>query len=466
MSPERLPGRWQPHAFSASSQRPAMPRPRPPPAKSQAEDHLERAAEMFRTPASTAGSSKPAAPSSASVADLQKTTAPKTPPKHPGPQNVQRPPATIPTISVDDEQMFQATQRSSYEQLREQISQRAKGRSAVDFYEEGMTPLLSYMFFVLHYHENYLTTENMHQWPIIPHSKMRHYTDRFVFSRQFSLPASKIFKDDVEEVLRFLLTRFGPADRPFLPVIPIGQREIVTLARSVIASKIPYREMLQHDAKAFAVPQEAMHVWELPVEHMPGPEPQANCFYCWGHGTTAEGLVGILTIGRVLRSSAEAVQVAPHDDVFSFYGKATQDAHYQPSMLDFISKLHHGTQNSAGVGVGGFMGTPHHKSKSSSTVHEGHLCKFHALVHSPSGDKRWAVREAASQAHKAATFETGDGNDWGVSWPGIEDAIRKPKALGPSEVKRGSLSSFGFVIQWYRIHCIEPCDKNRGVCFS
>ena len=118
--------------------------------------------------------------------------------------------------------MFQATQRSSYEQLRDQISQRAKGRSAVDFYEEGMTPLLSYMFFVLHYHENFLTTENMHQRPIIPHSKMRHYTDRIVFSRDFSLPVSIILKDDAEEALRFLLTRFGPADRPFLPVIPIG----------------------------------------------------------------------------------------------------------------------------------------------------------------------------------------------------------------------------------------------------
>ena len=271
---------------------------------------------------------------------------------------------------------------------------------------------------------------------------------------------SKIRKDEVEEVLRFLLTRCGTADRPLLPVIPIGQREIVTLARSVIASRIPYREIFQHDAKAYAVPQEAMHVWELPVEHMPGPEPQANCFYCWGHGTTAEGPVGILTLGRVLRSSAEAVQVAPHDDVFSFYGKATQDVHYEPSKLDFLSKLHHGTKNSAGVVVGGFMGTPHHQSKSSSTVHEGHLCKSLALVHSPSGDKRWAVREAAGridriwvlssthsaqlpmssssdpQARQAVTFDTGDGNDWGVSWPGIEDAIRKPKAVGPSEVKR------------------------------
>ena len=113
------------------------------------------------------------------------------------------PSSTVPTISVDDEQMFQATQRSSYEQLRDQISQRAEGRSAADFYEEGMTPLLSYMFFVLHYHENYLTVENLHQWPIIPHNKMRHYTDRIVFSRRNSLPVSKILKDDVEEVYDF-----------------------------------------------------------------------------------------------------------------------------------------------------------------------------------------------------------------------------------------------------------------------
>ena len=83
-----------------------------------AEDPLLRAAEMFSNPASGSGSNKPAAPSGAAVAHLQKTTAPKTPPKHPAPQGSQKPPAAAPVISVDDEQMFQATQRSSYEQLR------------------------------------------------------------------------------------------------------------------------------------------------------------------------------------------------------------------------------------------------------------------------------------------------------------------------------------------------------------
>ena len=120
--------------------------------------------------------------------------------------------------------MFQATHRSTYEQLQEQISRRAKHRNAVDYYEEGMSPLLAYMFFVLHYHENFLTINGIHEWPIIPHSAIRRFTDRVAWIRQFSVPMPRIRKEDVEQVLQFLLTRFGPADKPFLPMIPIGQR--------------------------------------------------------------------------------------------------------------------------------------------------------------------------------------------------------------------------------------------------
>ena len=89
--------------------------------------------------------------------------------------------------------------------------------------------------------------------------------------------------------------------------------------------------------------------------------------------------MGKLTIGRVLRSSAEAVQVAAHDDKFSFYGKATQDVHYEPSRLDFISRLHHSTKRTVQelLWAGGFMGN--HTAKvsppASSTVQEGHLCQ-------------------------------------------------------------------------------------------
>ena len=160
---------------------------------------------------------------------------------------------------------------------------------------------------------------------------MRRYTDRVAWIRQYSVSKTRILKQDVEEVLQFLLTRFGPTEQPFLPVSPIGQREMVTLARAVLASKIPYRGIFQHDAKAFA---------------LPGPEEQANRYYLWGHGTTAEGLTGILTLGRVLRPSLEAVGSSQSDEVLSFYGKASQEAHYEPSKLEFVSKLHHSTKNS------------------------------------------------------------------------------------------------------------------------
>ena len=162
-----------------------------------------------------------------------------------------------------------------------------------------------------------------------------------------TLCPSRVLNTEVQEVVRFLLTRFGTAECPFLPAIPIGQKEIVILTRAILASRIPHKHIFQHDAKAFAVPQEAMHTWEFPVVHFPGPEEHPNCYHCWGHGATPEGQVGILTISRVLRSSAEAVQVAPHDDVLSLSGQATQDVHYEPSKLEFVSKLHHSTKKTA-----------------------------------------------------------------------------------------------------------------------
>ena len=35
---------------------------------------------------------------------------------------------------------------------------------------------------------------------------------------------------------------------------------------------------------------------------------------------------------------------------------------------------------------------------------------------------------------RAVTFDGGDGNDWGVNWPSIEDAVRHP--ISRTEVKR------------------------------
>ena len=43
--------------------------------------------------------------------------------------------------------------------------------------------------------------------------------------------------------------------------------------------------------------------------------------------------------------------------------------------------------------------------------------------------------DVAEASHpRSVTFDGGDGNDWGVNWPSIEDAARAPNAL--TEVKR------------------------------
>ena len=99
--------------------------PRVHPIRSQTDDPLQRAADMFRNPAQAASSNQPAAPMSTSAADLQKTMAPITPPKNPGAKGPPKLTPTMPLSSVDDEQMFRATHRSTYEQLLEQIAQRA-----------------------------------------------------------------------------------------------------------------------------------------------------------------------------------------------------------------------------------------------------------------------------------------------------------------------------------------------------
>ena len=48
--------------------------------------------------------------------------------------------------------------------------------------------------------------------------------------------------------------------------------------------------------------------------------------------------------------------------------------------------------------MGGFLASSHVKSPSASTSHhEGHMAKFHPLIHSASSDKRWAIRAVAAR---------------------------------------------------------------------
>ena len=177
------------------------------------------------------------------------------------------------------------------------------------------------------------------------------------------------------------------------------------------------------------------------MNHFPGPPWSPNQLYLWGHGTTPQGLVGILTAGRIFRSDADVVFPAGEDYCFSFYGKAMQWSNWTPRLTELLTKIHNSTKNCSGVAVGGFLGCNHLKSKRPETTHESHLCKYHCRVHSPSSDKRCAIREASARIAQiwvlSSTHWAGDSSmpssglflpappllavtnddDWGSKWP-------------------------------------------------
>ena len=328
--------------------------------------------------------------------------------------------------------MFELVLRSNRGELSRQLQQAIGDHDATAFFKDGLSALQAYMLLVLHYLENYLTTAGLHTWPVISHSSLRSMTDRVAFTKTFSRPWNDIRGPEVAEVVQFLISRFVNQ-----PSVPIGEHEIGLLAKALLASKIPYQQMFVRGAQEYAVPEEALRVWEFPVQFFPGPPVSPNQWYIWAHGTTPQGLVGILTAGRVFRSDAEVVGTPNSEDCFSFYGKAMQWTNWVPGLTEFLTKAHHSTKNSSGVVVGGYLGSQHVKSKSAQTTHESHLCKCHCLVHSPSSDKRWAIREAgaridriwvlssthwSSGSSSANPFLPGPAllaldDDWGKNWP-------------------------------------------------
>ena len=126
---------------------------------------------------------------------------------------------------------------------------------------------------------------------------------------------------EVAEAVQFLISFIQQ------PSVAIGEREIGLLAKALWASKIPYQHMFIAGAQEFAIPEEAMRVWEFPVQFFPGPPTSPHRWYICGHGTTPGGF---LTAGRVFRSDADVVGAPPDQDCFNFYGKAMQWTNWVP----------------------------------------------------------------------------------------------------------------------------------------
>ena len=245
------------------------------------------------------------------------------------------------------------------------------------------------MMFVLHFFENHLTTANLHNWPIISHTSLRHLSSRQAFTAAVARPWGEIPSLEVAEVFIFLISRF-----PRPPSIAIGEREIGLLAKALLASKVPYQHIFAWGKRICHLRRGRTHLGisctSFPMQVLHG-VPISGTFVGMEQPLKAS------TAGRVFRSNAGVVGTPPGEDCFSFYGKATQWSNWIPHLTEFLSKIHNSTQNCSGVVVGGFLGCNHQKSKRAETTHESRLCKYHCLVHSPSSDKRWAIREAGAR---------------------------------------------------------------------
>ena len=99
-------------------------------------------------------------------------------------------------------------------------------QDAAATFKDGLTALSAYMMFVLHYFENYLTTANLHSWPIISHASLRHLSSRQAFTAAVARLWGEIPGLEVAAVVNFLISRFPPP-----PSIAIGKREIGLLAK-------------------------------------------------------------------------------------------------------------------------------------------------------------------------------------------------------------------------------------------
>ena len=285
------------------------------------------------------------------------------------------------------EAMFKDVMIASQSDLESQIEALLPGSDPDVHVKDGLTLFTQCVYFCLQYWYNKYPT----RWPIANHECLQSIQARRSFTRKWMRQFSSFKEPEIDRCARFLLSRFKQAE---LPPCSIGSKEFFTLVHALLQSKLTYEDHIG-EATYYASREKNVAVLQFELQHMPGPPVQPQNWYTWSHGTDMQGLIGILSIGRVLPTDAE-VSGSPEGS-FALYGKAFDKPSWFEGLAEWVASLHHSTRNSCGRLVGGLMASGHVKSPSASTSHEGHMAKFHPLIHSASSDKRWAIRAVAAR---------------------------------------------------------------------
>ena len=205
-----------------------------------------------------------------------------------------------------------------------------------EYVKDGLTLFTQYVYFRLQYWCN----KYPNRWPIAIHECLQSVQARRSFARTWMRNFISLKEPEIDKCVRFLLSRFKQAE---LPPCSVGRKEFFTLVHALLQSKLSFQD---EDAVFFQSREKNVAVLQFPLQDMPGPPAQPQNWFVWSHGTDAQGLTGILSIGRVLPTNAEVSGSA--EGSFSFYGRAFDRPSWFEGLAEWVASLHHSTKNSCG----------------------------------------------------------------------------------------------------------------------
>ena len=195
----------------------------------------------------------------------------------------------------------------------------------------------------------------------------------------------------------------------------------------ILQSRLNYERHFQEGTSLFHNVEENVVGYRFKCVGFPFPPVAAQNWHLWAHATTREGATGILATGKILPTDHQVADLDSHEDTFSFFGRSMSNPDWNTGVGQLACKCFHSTRNCSGVVFAGLLPSGHVKGKSASTSYENNLARFHALVHSCSSDKRWAIRFAAARIDFVIVLS--DRNQ--ANYPRQENPpnIRGPKAI-------------------------------------
>ena len=318
-----------------------------------------------------------------------------------------------------DEQFLRDLMSANLADVESQLELQLQGKTAVDHIPEGLSTLSQYLL----YRQQLLDNPFPDQWVMAPWQALRSNAARTALVRKYQRPFASLRDPERFRCAQSLLSLFPEPVKNNT----IGQEEFFGLVNCILQSRLKNERHFQEGASLFHNVEENVVGYRFKCVGFPGPPVAAQNWHLWAHATTREGATGILATGKILPTDHEVADLDSHEDTFSFYGRSMSNPDWNTGVVQLACKCFHPTKNCSGVVFAGLLPSGHVKGKSASTSYENNLARFHALVHSCSSDKRWAIRFAAARID--FVFVLSDRNK--ANYPRQENPpkIRGPKAI-------------------------------------